>query len=141
MKIKKVLKNQKPIEYDIHLKYLCIKCGDSHWLSFKEASTKGFKIVCDCGNTFSVKRVENFSIKYYKKHNTKQQQINTNKTETVKIISDSLLDQSIEVLVKYGFTKIEAKNLILKSYYKSPSEDVASLVKQTLESLRNINVN
>jgi hypothetical protein len=136
MKTRKILNNQKPIEYDIHLKYLCNQCGDSHWLSITEASTKKFKIVCYCGNVFGVKRVKDFDLRYFKKNNSTQQK-DTNKA---KVISNDLLDQSIEVFIQYGFTKSEAKDLILESYSKSPADNPATLVKQTLELLRSKNV-
>jgi len=136
MKTRKILNNQKPIEYDIHLKYLCNQCGDCHWLSITEASTKRFKIVCYCGNVFGVKRVKDFNLKYFKKNNQPKPK-NINKA---KVISNDLLDQSIEVFIKYGFTKSEAKDLILESYPKCPADDAATLDKQTLELLRSKNV-
>ena len=131
--------NQKPIEHDIHLKYLCSKCGQSHWLSFKEASTKHYKIVCDCDNVFTVKRVKGFKLKYCSliKQKKKPDLISVTKTNTNSISTD-LLDSAIKSLIGLGFTKSEAKDLLIKTYNESPTDDIGYLVKKTLESLKNV---
>lgn len=136
-KIKK--KNQKPIEHDIHLKYICKKCGQSHWLSFKEASTKNYKIVCDCDNIFKVKRVVGFKLKYDSVKINKP--VTTESKPVIKTennISKDLLDTVVNSLIKLGFTISEAKSLVTKSYQECPTNDIGLLVKQTLESLKNV---
>jgi len=138
--INKIQKKQKPIEQDIHLKYLCKKCGTSHWLSFKEASTKNFKIVCDCGYVFGVRRVADFTIKYFQtKIKSSNNLVKDKKNDS--IISQDLLIKTSGILTSYGFTTSEAQTLISESYSKCPNDDIKSLVKQVLESLRNKNVN
>lgn len=142
MSIKKqTQKLQKPIEHDIHLKYICRKCGTPHWLSFKEASTKNFKIVCDCGLVFGVKRVLDFKLKFLNKPKSQPTQKTIEKVfsqdHTIPI---DLLNKTIGVLVQYGFTDNEAKQLIIKSYSLCPNNEITSLVKQVLESLRSENV-
>lgn len=117
----------KPVDTDIHFKYLCGECGDLHWLSFKEASTPKFKVVCECGNIFTVKRVIGYKIKYKKKQTEVEPKIEN------KEISVDLLNCSVRVLTSYGFAQKEASNLITTSYKNNPLEDCASLVKQTLE--------
>ncbi|NBQ16956.1 hypothetical protein EBU24_01425 [bacterium] len=129
----KTKNRQKPIEFDIHLKYPCKKCYQHHWLSYKEAGTKNFKIVCDCGHTFKVKRVIKFLLLYEK---PQAKQVTAPKELTVQTISTELLDKSIKLLIGYGFTKSEANSLIQDSYSKNPTEDFALLVKQVLSSLR-----
>lgn len=139
--LRKIPNHQKPIEYDIHLKYICQRCGQTHWLSINEASTRKFKVVCFCGLVFGIKRVKDFKLIYHKKT---PKAIETKKSKpeqkSIPVISNDLLNQTIEVLVKYGFTKTEAKNLIIKSYQNLPTDNPIELVKQTLESLRNTNV-
>lgn len=125
-KLKKLSRTQKPIEYDIHLKYPCKQCGQSHWLSFNEASTKNFKIVCDCGLVFGVRRVIGFKLQYKQKEHKK--------STTIPV---DLLEKAVKLLVGYGFTNTEAVDLITSSYLKNPNDDFASLVKQTLASIRN----
>lgn len=141
----KVQGRQKPTEYDIHLKYVCEKCGANHWLSINEASTKWFRIVCDCGNIFSVKRVKDFKLLFHHKKKSKttlpkQDEKPTIVEKPVLVISSELLEQTISVLMPYGFTKTEAKDMAIKSYTESPKENTLELVKQILESLRNTNV-
>jgi hypothetical protein len=120
------LKIQKPIEYDIHLKYRCKKCAQDHWLSLNEASTKNFKVVCCCGEVFGVRLVKGFKLKY-----------EPQTTKKIHKIPVDLLDKSVKLLVGYGFTNTEATDLIQTSYMKNPNDDFASLVKQTLASMRN----
>lgn len=128
-------KNQKPIDYDCHLKYLCDKCGQEHWLSFRETSTKGFKIVCYCGNIFCVKTTIGLKIKY---KTVSEKKINKEKiiTPIVEEIPVDLLKQTVTILTSYGFTSSEASELVKKSYATNPIKDVAHLVKQSLESIR-----
>lgn len=118
-------KNQKPIDFDVHLKYLCQNCGQIHWLSFQESSTKNFKVVCGCGNVFKVKRTHKFQIKYYKSDKS------PSNTE-----SEISFDEPISILENYGFTKTEASELITSAYNRSNIRDSLSLVKEALSSLR-----
>jgi hypothetical protein len=118
-------KNLKPIDTDIHFKYLCNECGSQHWLSLKEASTPKYRIVCECNNVFQVKTISGYDIKYKKKKVKAKKH-----TEEIDI---DLLDRSVKILVSYGFTKNESINLIKLSYKDSATTDCASLVKQTLE--------
>lgn len=125
-KSKKLSKNQKPIDTDIHLKYRCKKCAQDHWLSIEEASTKNFKIVCYCGLVFGVRLVKDFRLKY--------EPLETKKSTKIPV---DLLEKSVKLLVGYGFTNSEAIELISNSYLQNPNDDFASLVKQTLASIRN----
>lgn len=140
--VRKISRNQKPIEYDIYLKYICKKCGQVHWLSINEASTIKYKIVCFCGHVFGVKRVKDFQLIYHKKNKQIQKVIENTKSETkpLPVIPITLLDQTMNILIGYGFTKTEAKTIITKSYESSPVDNAAGLVKQILESLRSANV-
>jgi late competence protein required for DNA uptake (superfamily II DNA/RNA helicase) len=126
--------NQKPIEHDVHLKYLCKKCGQIHWLSLKESSTKNFKIVCYCGYVFSVKRTSSIKILYSKTTKTLPSKKTATTTES---IPNDLLSKAAQILVSYGFTNKEASDLISKTYSLNPTQDIASLVKQSLSILRN----
>ena len=127
----------KPIDYDIHLKYICQNCGNTHWLSYKEASTKNYKIVCDCDNIFTVKCVSGFKLKFRSKKIKQQKPVVEEKSNN---IPDDLLTKTATTLVSYGFTMTEAKELVSKSYQQFPSDSVITLVKQVLESLRSENV-
>jgi hypothetical protein len=135
----KILKNQKPTDYDIHLKYLCSECGGAHWLSYLEASTKNFKIVCCCGNVFGVRRVTGFNLDYFSKPKTTEAaaQISEEvKKEEPKDIPLQLLNKASKVLVGYGFTMAESISMIKSCYSSNPTEDISVLIKQTLVSLK-----
>ena len=140
------MKNQKPVEFDIHLKYLCNKCGSPHWLSFKEASTEQFKIVCDCDNVFTVRRVSAIKIKYFDQSEIKKPAIEIPVSKSspepivIKQIPNDLLQRTIKVLIPYGFTSSEATEMVTKSYSDHPNDNALILVKQVLESLRGTNV-
>lgn len=139
IKHKNKSKNQKPIQYDVHLKYLCSKCGQAHWLSFKEASTQNYKIVCDCDNIFKVKRVKDFKLKYDSSPSPSQQShsVVTEKVST-NVLSVDLLESAVKSLSRLGFTASEAKSLVIKTYNEFPTDDIGFLVKKTLESLKNV---
>jgi hypothetical protein len=135
-------KNQKPTEYDLHLKYLCNRCGQEHWLSLREASTKDYKVVCFCDNVFTVKAVEKIKIKYATEepviqtnvdHHTKtdvEQQIINNP-----VLSPSLYNSATKLLITYGFTKAEANEMVTAAYAKNPVDDYKILVQTILNSL------
>lgn len=127
----KIKKNQKPTEYDIHLQYRCPECFNIHWLSLLETSTKNFKVVCDCGCVFSVKRTTGFKLKYATK------QIKPKETKSPPSIPEDLLNRAIEALLPYGFTKNESQELISKAYANQQTNDIGLLIKNTLEILRN----
>lgn len=125
-------KNLKPIEYDLHLKYLCPNpsCCSPHWLSLKEAQIKGFKIVCVCGTVFSVKTVEKFRIKFTSKNKKKQ---STDCSST-----SSHIDKAIALLKTYGFNHAEASDMIEKCVSESPNiTDHVTLVKHSLFLVKN----
>lgn len=135
MKIK-TLKNQKPIDIDVHLKYLCpnTNCGYSHWLSLKETQTKNFKVVCDCGTVFLPKSIKKLKVVY-----CATKKIFEKKTKNVitiakedSDISQELLDKAKKTLIAYGFDAIEAESLIKDSYKQKPEQDCVKLVKNTL---------
>jgi hypothetical protein len=129
MKTKKKL--QKPIDQEINLKYRCSQCNQDHWLSWRQAATINFKVVCDCGEVFKVKRVTDFKINYLKKVLAIEPPKEHHK------ISNDLLEKATKLLIGYGFTKIEAIELVNKSYEENRVDDYVILVKQTLESIRN----
>lgn len=125
---KKLSRNQKPTEHDIHLKYLCKQCGQSHWLSYAEASTKHYKIVCCCGNVFGVRLVTGFKLKY--------RSVKPKVKPVVVSIPPDLLSKGINQLKSYGFTDSESKDLLTTVYASNPTNDLAILIKQTLLSVR-----
>lgn len=129
MKIPTIKKHQKPIDADIHFKYKCpdVNCSCLHWLSLKETQTKNFKIVCDCGLVFKPKQIQKIKVLYSK---------SIKKTKT---IPAELLEKTIKILTKYGFTSNEITHLCTTHYTKSNSETPEALVKYILQNLENNN--
>lgn len=128
------MKKAKPIESDVHFKYLCDNCGQAHWLSLLEASTKNYKIVCFCKNVFSVKRIDTIKVLYIK--NKKTTDTATKSPEKAKNINQAVLDKAVSALVNYGFTSTESKEYIENSYKNNPTDNYVELVKQTLAMMR-----
>lgn len=130
--------NQKPTEIDAHLKYQCPKCGIQHWISYREAKTANFKIVCDCNTVFKPKRVAKIKIIYA---DNKLSKIQRNKsaiqldTTTHYSLPVEILTKCSKILVGYGFTQLEAENMLKQTYIKNQTEDCIKLIKYTLESL------
>lgn len=138
-------KSPKPIETEAHFKYICDICGINHWASLKEASTKNFIIVCDCGNFFKVKRIKKIKILYrtIKKKTegiNKQEEPKPQPIVSEKTIQPDLLKKSVVVLETFGFTKKEAEELLVRSYKENPIDDCLNLVKYSLSKLGETNV-
>lgn len=135
--MKKIIKDLKPIEVDASFIYCCPSCGCKHWVNLKQARTKKFLIVCDCDTTFTPKTIKKIKIAYKKKNIIKlpnnSQSTQTN-NRSLKDIPDDLLNRCSTVLVDYGFTKEEAKNLIQQAYESNPSSSLADLVKICLSN-------
>lgn len=127
-KIQIIKKIQKPIDFDLHLKYSCPCCSSDHWIKFLEATVKNFKIVCDCGAVFRVKRLEKCKLIYNRKKDSKHTTDNT--------ISKDITDQAVKILESYGFSQAETDDLI-KAYAQDKTiHSVGDLVKKILESMR-----
>jgi len=144
-------KNLKPIDIDGHLQYRCSNCALDHWLSFKEARTKGFICVCDCGMTFTVKRLIDCKLIFkHKKKCSQTNKIQQNKSQvnncvpepsvvnTVEIPVD-LLEKSTRILVGLGFTKSEAKVMLTEAYSVFQTNDSSLLVKKAVTKIGELN--
>ena len=139
--------NLKPIEYDVHFKFLCpnSSCCYPHWLSLKEASLKDFKVVCECGTVFSVKQIERIKIKYGDSPIKKRDVF----AEKEIVQQEPLPEQQIEspentvikaknILLHYGFTQFEADEMISKTLKENPGiDDYMVLVKYSLFLVKN----
>lgn len=128
------IKNLKPTEKNLHLKYKCPNCGIEHWLSLDEASTSDYIIVCDCKSKLKVKPVKTVRIIYKKKKSSIVKTEEKNKTVPV-----VLLDNCVKILVTYGFSAKEAKSLVEKSYMKNSSDDALVIIKDILAHIGGAN--
>lgn len=135
-------KNLKPISLDAHFKYRCANdgCSIEHWLSIKETQTKNFKVVCDCGTVFSPKKISKLKIVYSKSKKktppeSAQETLVRPETEKNKIdIPFDIVEKAAKILVNYGFTEKESKELLIESYKKQHIDDIGTLIKFTLEN-------
>jgi hypothetical protein len=122
------MKNLKPTEYDLHLKYSCPNCGYNHWLSIHEAQTDKFLIVCDCKKILKVKTVDSFKIKY----KTKKNAVITNEKDYIK--------KAISGLLNYGFSKQEATYAVEKAIKENDITDPVQILKIALKKIGEQNV-
>ena len=125
----KILKNQKPTDLDIHVKYTCGNCGCVHWLFLKEAQTKNYKIVCDCDTVIKPKTVRKIKVLYETKALKK-----VLPTEVSQEIPVDLLKKCVTILTGYGFDKEESEILTKKHYKTNPSLNCVDLIKYILKS-------
>lgn len=154
----KIKKNLKPIEQDIHLKYLCPNpsCCCPHWLSYKEASTKKFKVVCDCGQIFNVRRIRTLNIEYVTKKKLSTNSIDGKIPGAFETKNDVPIDNpvkpvynepvppkdikqlAIEHMKNYGFSEKESSVIIDKALKENPQiDDYIILVKHSLFWINN----
>lgn len=55
----------RPIDADVHLKYICSVCQYELWVSLAQASTPSFLLVCDsCNTAHKLDRISKFKIIY-----------------------------------------------------------------------------
>lgn len=132
----------KPISADYYLKYICPKksCKNEHWLSYKEAKVKGFKIVCDCGKIYSPLPIAKIKI-CYKKPKSKitsviccpNIELNNNEVETIEEKQETyeeLQDRFIETMNQLGFDdKDEILEILDQAYKISNTHDIPTLFK------------
>lgn len=130
------MKNQKPIEVDVSLKYTCpnIKCNISHWLFLREAKTKNFKVVCDCGTSFKPKRIKNIKVVYDKANtaiNKVDKSINSGKLPD----SDLILNRAIGIMQSLGYSEKESKSYVNAVYVLNKYDDPKILVKTAISNI------
>lgn len=130
------MKKIKPIDIDLHLKYLCPNCGAICWLSLRESKTIGYIHVCDmCHTTFKVKTIDKITIQY---KNTKKSTDKPTAEKERDKVSNIIFDpdtrlKSISSLVGYGFTQKEASELVDDTFDIFRTNDIRILVKESLK--------
>jgi hypothetical protein len=135
MNKKTITKNLKPIDQDIHFKYVCPnnKCGYHHWLSLLETQTKAFKVVCSCGCIFSPKRISKTKILYKKRIVSKPPVVSKEKYVNNKPVDFE--NKCGKLLESYGFSKTEIKALISNAQTNNNFETPSALLKHILSNL------
>ena len=140
-------KNIEPVDTDIHVKYLCPnkKCLTICWLTLKETQTKNFKVICDyCDTVFRPKRIKNVQIKFVeqekgsnsKRNKTEEETEETNPKKEEEEEDYCFLKDAKNTLIKFGFRKEEADDMIDSAYEECKIKNAATLVKISLDLLR-----
>lgn len=132
----KKIKIQKPTEVETSLKYNCPNCGLSHWIFLREAKTKNYRIVCDCGIVFKPKQISNIKILYKSKEPKKLE----DSSKSQKQIPQAILVKCCKILVDHGFSEKESRDLLCKAYSKIESDNISELIKTSLKLFGELNV-
>lgn len=137
--LKTKLKNQKPIDIDVSLKYICpnANCKFHHWLFLREAQTKNFKIVCDCGTIFKPKRIQNIEIVYAIKESVKKPVDESDSSAKIDQ-SPEYVRRAINIMVSLGYSKEDAQSQVLEIFTKEKIEDPGVLVKKAILNIGGI---
>lgn len=126
------MKKIKPVDIDLHLKYLCPNCGAIIWLSLKETQTPRYISVCDiCNQSFRVKTINKITIKYNESPKNKPE-IKQEEPKKV-LLNQEIREKVINSLVAYGFTKTESEELAQDAFDIFQTNDIGILVKESLK--------
>jgi hypothetical protein len=131
MTIQNQIKNLKPTDCDITLRYVCPNCSNEHWVRLKQAKYEKFVIVCDCDTILKTKPITSVKILYRKKKSQsqkKEKQITDQQEE----IDSKLIDKCFSILSSYGFSRKETESLVKECYIESKNTDCLTLVKLSL---------
>lgn len=112
----------RPIDADVHLKYICGECGSTMWASITEARTPNFILVCgECNAIHKLVLVGNINISFVKVQPTTK--VFADITE-VKIKEEMVgLNDIVIMLANLGHDKKKAKLLVQQGVGKGLKED------------------
>lgn len=132
------LRSQKPIDIDVSLKYTCPNnnCKFDHWLFLREAQTKNFKIVCDCGKIFKPKRIKKIEVVYAVKESVKKpvdKPEESGKMEDIECVS-----RAINMMISLGYSKKDAQDSVIFIFKNEHISDPSVLVKKAVSHIGGI---
>ena len=128
--------NLEPVEADIHLKYICPSCDSEHWLSYKETKIQDFKVFCEiCENILIPKPVKSITVNFIEQNQQKKEEQKKEEEEKQTVTDLDFISEAENVLIGFGFTKREAKEMIALEYKKTGEKNPAKLVKFSLDLL------
>ena len=133
--------HQKPIELEVSFKYICpnSNCDISHWLFLREAKTKNFKVVCECGTTFKPQRVKNIQVVYSKPRTFKNKV--DNQTNSDKICnSDHIISRAVGMMKSLGYSEKESLSFVNAACAIAEYNDPKILVKTAISNFGEKNV-
>lgn len=139
MKTKK--KIQKPIEIDVSLRYKCINnnCNFDHWIFLREAKTKNFKIVCECGEIFRPKRIKTIEVVYATVKSVKKSMDFTEYSDTVGIVPECAV-RAIKMMISLGYSEKDSQKHVMIVYNSEQIADAGTLVKKAISNIGGLNV-
>lgn len=134
--LKTKLKNQKPIEVEVSLKYTCPNknCNFNHWIFLREAQTKNFKIVCECGTVFKPKCIKKIDILYA----SEEIEGDLPQKNNFKEEYPSYVLRAVNIMVSLGYSKKESQQKIKEIYDIEKITDPSILVKRTISQFGEI---
>ncbi len=129
------INQQKPIELDVSFKYICPNenCSISHWLFLRQAKTKNFKVVCECGTVFKPQRVKNIQVIYAKSQSIKNKvdtQLKSDKMDH----TNGIVNRAISIMKSLGYSEKESKSYINAAYIATKYTDPKILVKTAISN-------
>jgi hypothetical protein len=134
-------KSQKPIEIDVSLKYKCPNndCGFDHWLFLRQAKTKNFKIVCECGTIFKPKRIKTIEVVYATTESVKKTIDSVESSDTISVVPECVV-RAIKMIVSLGYDKEDAQKHVMIIYNLEKITDAGTLVKKAISNIGGLNV-
>lgn len=138
---------QKPTDIDCFIQYKCTskKCDYKSWISLKEAKVENFKIVCDCGEVFSPKRIKKLKICYYKETETETETKNIPRVpkkhpNQINGVPVDIMEACVKILDGYSFVRTESIKLVSKAYPLCDDKSTMNVLKKALTLLEINNV-
>lgn len=137
--LKNKLKSQKPTQIDVSLKYTCPNnnCGFDHWLFLRQAKTKNFKIVCECGTIFKPKRIQNIEVVYAVKESVKKP-IDTSECSGIIEDNPECVSRAINIMISLGYSKKDSQDNVMYFYTIEKILDPSVLVKKSISRIGGI---
>lgn len=132
---------QTPIELDVSFKYICpgTDCNISHWIFLREAKTKNFKIVCECGTVFKPKRIKNIRLIYANQKSIKNKIDNQGQSDRISN-SDPIVKRAISIMKSLGYSEKESFDSISSACILNNYTDPKILVKTAISNFGENNV-
>lgn len=131
---KKIQKNQKPTNLDIHFKYSCpnTECYEEHWFSINQIRSSKLRVVCDCGVVFQPKPIKKIKVVYKKTSSIK----NVDKPDQpdTTIVSEPA-KKATKIIVGLGYSTKEARQMVSSVQRDTSISNYMDLVKLAISNI------
>lgn len=122
----------RPIDADVHLKYVCNQCGSTMWASITEARTPNYILICgDCHSVHKLKLVDKVSVSFVRSEKSPEvfARVQPAKIKTTK--EENEWQDVVSMLVNLGHDKKKAKLLVSQGSSSCSNKD--ELIKWCLQ--------